>query len=848
MTSMFICNFRRRVMNYLIKNSSHEDLTLDTASNLIAKKVDASREFVTDLDDPIVRTNFSNLLRKVMASNDTTWKAISMLAETKQRMPGFDYNVWTDDDGYPIGILWMTPTMKSNIVRFSHILYLDMQLRQYNSIGWPYCGVSMRNHENETVVGAETIIVEESNASYQWILQTCADLEPRFQLSSIRLIFADQKITKILLTNLSISDSCSLHGDWWHLLNDVWPKLFKPAHHYFDKIKDSLTTMLDSRTVEEWRNAFEVAKSLIQHNGDMYDNLVKIFKNPEYYAGFYRKQIEGNRGSQGDTPAEQNHSSIDAHLGKGATWDICEHISRLLGRQQLHAKQRSEREAIFWYKLDTFEPSTFLSKNEQDNDKKARLCLSNYAYKALWNDKVLSRSKKFNSSINNANNMVTVWLKKYDTPNHELAQSVTYVKDQRCNCQFRIDYMFMCAHEYSVDKTFNSTKIASIWYHRRKYNEEKNFNVISDDADISSDEDENVLLSSLDPRKKPSTTTNDSNDQENNFELDNDVDDNTDVAAHVPETHNNASQPTYSSIIEKCKTLCVLLQNSPTELKKFDSTIVEMTDRYRKQMDVIIRFDDVYSSYTTNNSKTPLLGKVKAFSNATKIGRLKSRKEKNMTSQMNNRKLKHGRQPSSFNNASEDVIHARIGYIKTRSCLLCKGSGHVTMKCPNVLKYGVPLPKGDSKIREMLCETFDDPTYGCVTIPPTHTNNLYDDIPKKHIQVLIIHKKVVIASKLTNNQYLEITLLHQSATEHEDYTKVLVRKNAIAKWIQKSKNNVVVSLLEKIDNAYISLNQQQHTDDDVSHFFNQPQSMKMIGTQLASQDPDGLHENQLTTM
>ena len=40
-----------------------------------------------------------------MASNDTTWKAISILTETKNRIPGFDFNVWKDQDGHPIGIL-----------------------------------------------------------------------------------------------------------------------------------------------------------------------------------------------------------------------------------------------------------------------------------------------------------------------------------------------------------------------------------------------------------------------------------------------------------------------------------------------------------------------------------------------------------------------------------------------------------------------------------------------------------------------------------------------------------------------------------------------------------------------
>ena len=167
----------------------------------------------------------------------------------------------------------------------------------------------------------------------------------------------------------------------------------------------------------------------------------------------------------------------------------------------------------------------------------------------------------------------------------------------------------------------------------------------------------------------------------------------------------------------------------------------------------------------------------------------------------------------------------------------------MTMKCPNVLKYGVPLPKDDSHIRELLCATFDDPTYSWHTIPPTHNQRLYDDIPKKHIQVLIIHRKVLIASLLTNNQYLEITLLHQGAIEHEDYTKVLIRKISIAKWIQKSKSNTVVSLLQKMDNAYIQLNQQQQSMNIVGK-----QSIAATNINLGSQDPDGLHETQLPNM
>ena len=63
-------------------------------------------------------------------------------------------------------------------------------------------------------------------------------------------------MSKLLLQNLGRANSCSLHGDKWHLLNDVWPKLLKPAHKYFDVINDHLVTMLDPKIEEEWTNAF----------------------------------------------------------------------------------------------------------------------------------------------------------------------------------------------------------------------------------------------------------------------------------------------------------------------------------------------------------------------------------------------------------------------------------------------------------------------------------------------------------------------------------------------------------------------------------------------------------------
>ena len=64
----------------------------------------------------------------------------------------------------------------------------------------------------------------------------------------------------------------------------------------------------------------------------MVDNLNSMHSNPEYYSGHYLKMIPGNMLLMGDVPSEQNHASVDAHLGKGATWDVAEHMSQLLRR------------------------------------------------------------------------------------------------------------------------------------------------------------------------------------------------------------------------------------------------------------------------------------------------------------------------------------------------------------------------------------------------------------------------------------------------------------------------------------------------------------------------------------
>ena len=80
----------------------------------------------------------------------------------------------------------------------------------------------------------------------------------RFQLEKIKYIFADMKITNRLLEDLCISDTCTLRGDTWHLMNEVWPKRINFGNH-FSSIKNHLLTMLTSPHESDWDEAFHKA-------------------------------------------------------------------------------------------------------------------------------------------------------------------------------------------------------------------------------------------------------------------------------------------------------------------------------------------------------------------------------------------------------------------------------------------------------------------------------------------------------------------------------------------------------------------------------------------------------------
>jgi hypothetical protein len=109
----------------------------------------------------------------------------------------------------------MLPEIRSDLIQFGNCLFLDSQKRQYNIAGWPYIGPVVKYSEMQLRCVAECICLEESHRMYVWIVCMLADMEPRYNLSFLDLIFGDQGLTQKFLVDLDIATTCILRCDCW---------------------------------------------------------------------------------------------------------------------------------------------------------------------------------------------------------------------------------------------------------------------------------------------------------------------------------------------------------------------------------------------------------------------------------------------------------------------------------------------------------------------------------------------------------------------------------------------------------------------------------------------------------
>lgn len=74
------------------------------------------------------------------------------------------------------------------------------------------------------------------------------------------LIFDDGFITNGFLKQLIIEDSCILHEDYYHVLNEIWTKPENFRHTIHSILKDNLKLMISSKTLVERQLGYDTQR------------------------------------------------------------------------------------------------------------------------------------------------------------------------------------------------------------------------------------------------------------------------------------------------------------------------------------------------------------------------------------------------------------------------------------------------------------------------------------------------------------------------------------------------------------------------------------------------------------
>jgi hypothetical protein len=821
-SAQYVNNFRRRVVLFLMKNPDFRHLTYDQASALSSKKLIAADE-MTGLDDPFIQQNFTEMLRKIMSEDSGMWEGLRLMDDLKKNAPGFDYRIKKDSNGLPVGIMYMTAQMRYHARRYGSVLCLDAQKRQFNSSGWPYIAPVVKDNEMKVALAAESIVTEETHEFYIWILKSMVEIEPRFELANVRLVFADQKLTDTILQELGITSTCTLRGDFYHLLNEVWPDHFHSS--VYPQLKKFLRAILLSKTTEEWDDAYKGGHKLLEFKPRMISALNCIYSEPEKYAGYFLRGIEGNLYMNGDVSAEQNHSGVFAYLGMGAAYAIAEQMTHLLGRQKNLDKARRQKEDDQYVTASRYS-SPYREPIAGSDDVVAKKTFSGYGYSQLWTTTIKRSFYLQMETDENGDNVV--WPPKVSAERRTEETSTLVEEGRRCPCERRIAYQIQCEHEYVVDGGIDIYKFNPRWYHRQTYDRlypdmavvSYHPNPIDTHMSIQGNVEEACIVNE---------TNHESDDDNDNLDVGDD-DNSTDENSTTVDKENvtATTQPTgdyvsFQQVVSRASDLAGTCQYDQQKMRSLLANINQMIDRVRDGKDIHIHFDGNDFDDNNNMNVVPeaMLPRtaVAAFAHqATNIRRKQGRREYFSRTTRRHRK---GVNLSQVSNSNDDS-HLPPPKSMTRSCTICRQKGHGQGRCPRITMYGVSaLEKGNEEVRQTLSQ-------GLSSITRFALHNRQDDDSRRvltelpaltEIKALVIHSRFLITSNLVNqftpeNICLECTILHGEGTEHPGYTQQLFKIACIAAYIIRSKSNIIVSQLEvaTLPEEYVH----QHLSQDVT--------------------------------
>ena len=738
----------------------------DLEKNINCKETPpAWMEYSEVADDNLLGSNFFNMLQDIMANSSDTWEVIQLLEQTKLENPGFDYRIRKNDKGAPNGLCFMTNKQRIDLVRYgSRFMCLDMQLKQFNTWGWPYCAPTGRDCEMKIVTFVEGIVPSERHEGYEWVMFMMVEMEPRFELSSIKIVFGDEFITDNLLRRLGIGTTCLGRCDHYHMVQKVWPSQFGGA---FGSISEHLTGILVCTRESQFLAHVKAARETpsIAGNLELMAKLDDIVRQQSRYSGHVLAKTEGNCKIGGSQSSESNNASVSSHLGiHSGGWALVFQVKELLQRQQHFAASQSEYLAKLDVRIRSFRSK--LARGEAVEDHEAKSKLSNEGYRKYFQNR---RAAQFMETEDNIDGTVSV------INTHSRNTQVIIELEGRCPCSYRVAYLIQCSHEILI----HGFKI-SMW----------------DETWLNDIHHRALYPTRGSPNGRPSRPiTNNSTTLppvevvgRSTIDHEQDLPEQAELAPGVGITFN--------SVMDDAKDLVRTVVNKPNHLSQISTVLTRLTTTVRlagtRYMNrVVTSVCATLDAQVREIEMDPLSQQTGTSVSATQtLGRGRPRIQSALERQRGSSKRKSPQWNAAVTpsaRTSGDRAHLPPpNQARRHSCSFCGGEGHkIGSKCAKYSGYGVyPLKKKDAKGRRQLLQALQVADRFITSPSPPTANQTLRSGNHKGMKGIILHRRLYVDASLDNkdsmnNFCFEATFLGSTGDQVHGYKKRIFSMLAI---------------------------------------------------------------------
>ena len=224
------------------------------------------------------------------------------LGAFKKELPGFQYRIFKNEEGCPVGVIIQTEFMRKAFFRWGQVVFMDAMGTRINDCSWPYFAVTVIDSEGKCWAVLEGVYYGEKLEFYRKLLACLKEWCPSV---IVLTIFSDLFLEKGFSKTTVYPHSINL-PDEWHLIFRTWPQHFGGSYHgEMEQILSAFIRCDDEAKLTEKADA--VRKYFRGHPEKEY--IEKFIEAPSYHTRAFKNK-HFTLGYYGQTASESNHSGI----------------------------------------------------------------------------------------------------------------------------------------------------------------------------------------------------------------------------------------------------------------------------------------------------------------------------------------------------------------------------------------------------------------------------------------------------------------------------------------------------------------------------------------------------------